>query len=281
MKQDLVRFFRVISNNKLALLSLVTLFFWTLIAIAAVLHLTPSPLHADLERRLQAPTWDSFFGFDSNGIHLGALLAEGARTTLAVSLGTVAASLLIGVPLGGLAGYHGGKIDMVISRITDIVLSFPPLLLPIAVAAFFGGGLVHVVLALSLSGWVAYARVVRAQILSLREREFIVASKALGAGEIRILTRHLFPLLLSPLAVQATFALAGAVLAEAGLSFLGLGVGGNTTSWGSILSDGRHYLLEAPHIIFIPGLALFSIVASLNFIGEALRVTFDPKAQLL
>ncbi len=186
--------------------------------------------------------------------------------------------LIVGIPMGAVAGFFGGKVDIIISRLIDILLAFPPMVLPIAIMAFFGGGLLNVVIALSITGWVSYARVVRGQFLSFKEREFVVAAKSLGASNKRIMFKHIFPNTISPLAVQATFSLASVIIAEAGLSFLGLGVSQAHVSWGGLLNSARDYLTSNPYLAFFPAIALFSIVASLNFIGEALRLTFDPKS---
>jgi len=187
-------------------------------------------------------------------------------------------SLIVGIPMGAIAGFFGGKIDALISRLIDILLAFPPMVLPIAIMAFFGGGLLNVVIALSITGWVSYARVVRGQFLSFKEREFVIAAKSLGANNSRLMFKHIFPNTISPLAVQATFSLAGVIIAEAGLSFLGLGVSQNHVSWGGLLNSARDYLTTNPSLAFFPALALFTVVASLNFVGESLRLMFDPKS---
>lgn len=272
------RFWNIISGDKWSIFSTVLMLTW--LGIALIPFFMPSfrDIAMELSRRLEGPSKDYFFGVDANGNSVAMLILNGANTSLVVSSSTVFCCLLIGIPVGAAAGYFGGVVDMVISRIIDILLAFPPLILPIAITAFFGGGLLNVVLALSVTGWVGYARLVRGQFLSLREREYVTAARSLGAGNVRIMFSHIFPNTLSPLAVQATFALASAIISEAGLSFLGLGVGGDHVSWGALLNDARTSLQEAPHLAFFPALAMFSVVASLNFIGEALRLAFDPKS---
>jgi peptide/nickel transport system permease protein len=232
----------------------------------------------ELSARLSAPSKEFLLGVNDNGNSVALLLMNGARTSLMVSLFTVGMSLLVGIPLGAAAGFFGGWVDGIVSRLIDILLSFPPLILPIAITAFFGGGLLNVVVALSVTGWVSYARLVRGQFLSIREREFVTAARSLGAGDLRLMFSHILPNTLSPLAVQATFALAGVIISEAGLSFLGLGVNQSHTSWGGLLNDARSFLTEAPFLAFFPALALFSVVSSLNFLGEALRLAFDPRS---
>lgn len=271
------RFAKIIFRDRISIISCVVMFGWMAVALVAFLHPEVRDIPMELAHRLEGPSKEFWLGVDSNGNSLALLILNGANTSLIVSAATVATCLLIGVPVGAFAGYFGGRTDAIVSRVIDILLAFPPLVLPIAISAFFGGGLLNVVLALSVTGWVGYARLVRGQFLSIRKREFVAAAQSLGASNSRIMFTHILPNTLSPLAVQATFALAGAIISEAGLSFLGLGVGGDHVSWGAVLNDARSYLTEAPHLAMFPALALFSVVASLNFIGEALRLAFDPK----
>jgi peptide/nickel transport system permease protein len=278
MKTLLKRFFKIVKQDKTTIVSGLILIFWFLIAIfPLVFHsLAIIPIH--LQERLQDPSTQYWFGVDGNGQSVGLLIMNGASTSLIVSLFTVTMSLIVGIPMGAIAGFFGGKIDALISRIIDILLAFPPMVLPIAIMAFFGGGLLNVVIALSITGWVSYARVVRGQFLSFKEREFVIAAKSLGANNSRLMFKHIFPNTISPLAVQATFSLAGVIIAEAGLSFLGLGVSQNHVSWGGLLNSARDYLTTNPSLAFFPALALFTVVASLNFVGESLRLMFDPKS---
>lgn len=274
------RFRTLVIHDRWALVSLIVLLFWVSVAISPLISpaLRFEALWPKLSARLAQPGGDFLMGADSQGYSVALLIINGAWTSLLVSLSTVAMSLLVGIPVGALAGFKGGWIDMLISRFMDILLAFPPMILPITITAFLGGGFINVVIALSVTGWVGYARLVRGQFLSIREREFVVAAEALGASGARVMFRHIFPNTLSPLAVQATFALASVIISEAGLSFLGLGVGKDHVSWGAMLNDARNFLVEAPHLAFFPALALFSIVAALNFLGEALRLAFDPRS---
>lgn len=278
MKKITHRFFKIAGKDKTTIFSGMILCFWVFIALLPLVFSKLSNIPIHLQERLQDPSLNYWFGVDGNGQSVGLLIMNGASTSLIVSLITVSMCLLVGIPLGAIAGFFGGKIDTLISRFIDILLAFPPMVLPIAIMAFFGGGLINVVIALSITGWVSYARVVRGQFLSFKEREFVVAAKSLGASNHRMMFKHIFPNTISPLAVQATFSLAGVIIAEAGLSFLGLGVSQAHVSWGGLLNSARDYLTTNPYLAFFPALALFSIVASLNFIGEALRLTFDPKS---
>ena len=272
------KFFLTFKSDKISIISLCILLFWVFIALIPLFLRQYYNIPIQLQDRLSDPSSNFWFGVDGNGQSVGLLIMNGASTSLIVSLFTVGMSLLVGIPMGASAGFFGGKIDIFISRFIDILLAFPPLILPIAIMAFFGGGLLNVVIALSITGWVSYARVIRGQFLIYKEREFIVAAHSLGASNFRIMFKHIFPNTISPLAVQATFSLAGVIIAEAGLSFLGLGVSQNHVSWGGLLNSARDYLTTNPTLAFFPSLALFSVVASLNFIGETLRLSFDPKS---
>lgn len=271
------RFLQQLSGDKMGQVALVVLTFWVVVALVSLF--TPlGQIATVLPDRLMSPGSQYFFGTDPHGQSVLKLLASGARTSILVSSYTVALSLLLGIPLGATAGFFGGRVDIFISRIIDILLAFPPLILPIAVTAFFGGGLFNVVAALSLTGWVGYARLVRGQFLALKEREYVTAARSLGASNIRLMLRHILPNTLSPLAVQATFSLASVIIAEAGLSFLGLGVNQSHISWGGMLNEARSYLIDAPYLAFFPALALFSVVSALNFLGEVIRLALDPRS---
>jgi peptide/nickel transport system permease protein len=182
---------------------------------------------------------------------------------------------------GGLAGFYGGWTDILLNvYVSNAVLALPGILLAIAFVAFLGPGLINLILALSLSGWVNYARLVRAQVMSVREREFVEAARSLGASDLRILLRHILPNIVQPVIVQASIGMAGAVLAEATLSFLGLGVPAPAASWGSMLNEARSHLFDAPHMVIFPALAVTFAVLSFNVIGDALRDSLDPRIRL-
>ena len=234
------------------------------------------PTSQELALRLEGPTGAQWFGLDELGRDIFARVLSGARISLLVGLVVVSVSSLAGIVLGSIAGYYGGRIDEAISRVVDILLAFPGLLLAIALVAVLGPSLTNVVLALSLIGWVGYARLVRGQVLRSRELEFVQAAKALGATTPRILARHVIPTTLPAVTVQATLGMGGAILAEAALSFLGLGVQPPTPSWGTMLSYGRGHLLDAPHLTIFPGLAIAVLVLGFNFLGDGLRDRLDP-----
>ena len=247
--------------------------------VAAVLGptLTPfDPASQDLALRLTGPTTVHWFGLDELGRDIFARILAGARISLLVGMVVVSVSSTVGILLGSVAGYFGGWIDDVISRVIDILLAFPGLLLAIALVAVLGPSLTNVVLALTLIGWVGYARLVRGQVLRAREFEFVQAARALGASTPRILLRHVIPAALPAVLVQATLGMGGAILAEAALSFLGLGVQPPTPSWGTMLSYGKAHLLDAPHLTVFPGVAIAILVLGFNFLGDGLRDALDP-----
>ena len=254
-----------------------------LIVLVAVLAALVGPMVApydpadqNLALRLEGPTGLHWFGLDELGRDIFARVLSGARISLLVGLVVVGVSATIGVAMGSVAGYFGGRIDEAISRLIDILLAFPGLLLAIALVAVLGPSLTNVVLALSVIGWVGYARLVRGQVLRTRELEFVQAAKALGATTSRILMRHIIPTTLPAVTVQATLGMGGAILAEAALSFLGLGVQPPTPSWGTMLNYGRGHLLDAPHLTIFPGLAIAILVLGFNFLGDGLRDALDP-----
>ena len=250
-----------------------------LAVLAAVLGPWLAPFDAstqELALRLEGPSLVHWFGLDELGRDIFARVLGGARISLLVSLVVVSVSGTIGIAMGSVAGYFGGRVDEAISRLIDILLAFPGLLLAIALVAVLGPSLTNVVLALSLIGWVGYARLVRGQVLRTRELEFVQAAKALGATASRIVTRHIIPTTLPAVTVQATLGMGGAILAEAALSFLGLGVQPPTPSWGTMLNYGRGHLLDAPHLTVFPGLAIAILVLGFNFLGDGLRDALDP-----
>ncbi len=252
-----------------------------LIAIGAALVgplLTPyDPASQELARRLEGPSLAHPFGLDELGRDILARILSGARISLLVGLAVVSVSSAVGMLLGSIAGYFGGRVDDVISRVIDVLMAFPGILLAIALVAVLGPSLTNVVLALSIIGWVGYARLVRGQALRAREFDFVQAARALGAGSGRVILRHVLPTAFPAVVVQATLGMAGAIIAEAALSFLGLGVQPPTPSWGTMLDAGRAHLFDAPHLTIFPGLAIATLVLGFNFLGDGLRDRVDPK----
>ncbi len=228
-----------------------------------------------LQHILEPPGSAGLLGFDDLGRPVMERLLAGARTSFLVAFGVVAVSLFVGVSVGLFAAYRGGWSELLLVRVIDIFMAFPGILLAIALAGVMGPGLDNLIIALSVVGWVGYARLVRGQVLSLKRRDHVTAAIALGSSTGYILIRHLLPLLMAPLIVEATFGIAGMVIAEAGLSFLGLGVQPPDASWGSMIRDGASYMLVAPHLVLAPGLAMVLVVLSLNLLGDRLRDRLD------
>jgi peptide/nickel transport system permease protein len=251
----------------------------TVLAAITAPWVTPyDPSSQQLSLRLERPSFQHPFGLDELGRDIFSRALAGARISLAVGLTVVSISSVIGIFLGSIAGYFGGWLDDAISRTIDVLLAFPGILLAIALVAVLGPSLVNVVMALSVIGWVGYARLVRGQVLKAREFEFVQAARALGASTPRILLRHVVPTTMPAVMVQATLGMAGAILAEASLSFLGLGVQPPTPSWGTMLNGGRLHLLDAPHLTVFPGAAIATLVLGFNFLGDGLRDAVDPKS---
>jgi len=247
------------------------------LAIAAPLLAPFDPDVQDTGRRLEAPSREHPLGLDDLGRDVLSRILFGARVSLRVGFSVVILGSLIGVTLGSIAGYFGGWADLIVMRICDILLAFPGILLAIALVAVLGPSLNNVIIALAIINWVGYARLVRGQVLKVREMEYVTAAKALGARSPRVILRHVLPNVINPIIVMATLGLAGVILAEAALSFLGLGVQPPTPSWGKMLDSGRRYLGVANHLAIFPGAAIMLAVMGLNFLGDGLIDALDPK----
>jgi len=268
-------------RNVLATGGVILVVVFTIFAIFAPIIAPQDPGHIDLPARLQPPSASHWLGTDELGRDILSRVIYGARISMLVGSSVVTGSLLLGLIFGAIAGYYGGYTDRFFNVIVmNAFLSFPGILLAIAFVAFLGPGIFNLILALCIGGWVGYARLVRAQVLAVKEREFIEAARALGATDWRILTRHILPNIIQPVIVQAAIGMAGAVLAEATMSFLGLGVPPPTASWGSMLNDGRAHLFDAPHLVIFPAIAVMLAVLSFNFIGDALRDFMDPRSRI-
>lgn len=253
----------------------VILFWVCAVILAQLFDLQPNTVV--LERILASPDSQAWLGNDDLGRDILSRLLAGAQVALFVSITVTTITLTFGTLLGLVAGYFGGWVDRLLMHVTDVFLAFPGILLAIAFAAVLGPGLNNLVLALCLTSWVGYARLTRAQALSLRNRQHVLAAESLGATVPRIMTRHMLPLLAAPLVVEATYSIAGLVIAEASLSFLGLGIQAPSASWGAMLRDGVRYLLVAPHYVLMVGISLMSLVLAINVMGDRLRDILDVK----
>ena len=257
--------------------SLGVILLWALAALLApVLPLSPNAI--DLPHILTSGSTDEWWGYDDLGRPIFDRLLVGARTSFLVAVAVVGISLVIGSLLGTVGAYAGGWLDLVLVRVMDVFLAFPGILLAIALAGVMGPGIDNVVIALSIVSWVGYARLARAQALSMKERDHVHAAVAIGAAPPHIITRHLLPLISAPLIVEASFGMASVIIGEAGLSFLGLGVQPPAASWGSMIRDGARYMLVAPHMVIAPGAALMAVVLAMNVLGDRLRDWLDVKS---
>ena len=273
--------FRHIISQPLATVGALLLALFVVAAVFAPVISPADPAAIDLSHRLAPPGPGHWLGYDELGRDIFSRTIYGARLSLIVAVSVVTCSLFLGLLLGGIAGYYGGALDTMLNIfVMNAFLALPGILLAIAFVAFLGPGMINLVLALSIGGWVGYARLVRGQVLAVREREFVEAARALGASDLSIFVRHILPNIVQPLIVQSAIGMAGAVLAEATLSFLGLGVPPPAASWGSMLNDARSHLFDAPHLVIFPALAVMLCVLSFNFLGDALRDYLDPRTRL-
>ena len=249
-----------------------------IVALAAPWLAPASPIAQNLPARLEAPSAAHWMGTDELGRDILSRIMFGARVSMVVSVSVVLGAGIVGLAIGALAGYFGGWFDRLVNIVLiNAFLSFPGILLAIAFAAFLGPGLGKVILALVVTGWAGYARLARAQTLQAKEMEYVLAARSLGASDARILLRHLLPNILQPILVQATIAMAGTILAESTLSFLGVGVLAPMPSWGAMLNDARSHLFDAPHLVIFPALAVMAAVLAFNLLGDALRDWMDPR----
>ncbi len=278
---DSLKMFRVLSRNPRFVMGVS---FFILVIVAAILAPYVSPYQlddGDFTNRLCAPSPTHFWGCDINGNDVFTIMLWGSRASLYVGFLTVVLSITIGVLVGLIAGYFGSWIDMLLMRVVDIFMAFPGILLAMSLTALLGPSLNTVIFAIAATGWTSAARLVRGQVLSLRSREFVVASRAFGGSPARQMFQHILPHTLTPLIVHGTFALSGVIIVEAGLSFLGLGAQDTTLTWGGLLSQTSEIqLMSGLHLSIIPGLAIFLLVMSLNFIGDSLRDYLDPRETL-
>jgi peptide/nickel transport system permease protein len=272
---------RELKRNPLAVSGAVLVVLFVAFALFAPWLAPKDPAFIDLAGRLARPSWRHLMGTDELGRDIFSRVIFGARISMLVGASVVAGSLILGTLIGSIAGYYGGKIDRFVNVIVmNAFLSFPGILLAISFVAFMGPGIGNLILALVIGGWVGYARLVRAQVLAAREKEYVEAARALGASDLRVMVRHILPNIMQPVIVQAAIGMAGAVLAEGTMSFLGLGVPPPTASWGSMLNDGRGHLFDAPHLVLFPALAVMLAVLAFNFIGDGLRDYLDPRSRM-
>jgi peptide/nickel transport system permease protein len=263
-------------RNRLAWIGVAIIGLLLVTALLAPLLAPYDPLAIDLKGELEGPRAGHLLGQDKLGRDILSQIIYGSRVSLVVGVAVVGISLLLGVSLGATAGYFGGIFDTALMRIVDILLAFPGILLAIALAGILGPNLRNIILALCVLGWVGYARLVRGQVMAEKSREYVAAARALGASHQRIIIRHILPNCFAPVIVEATFGLAGVILAESSLSFLGLGPQ-DVPTWGRLMNEGAQYLLFAPHVATFPGIAIMLTVLGFNFIGDGLRNRWDVR----
>lgn len=280
-RTQLVSLRRAAGYNILATIGIMLIAIFLICALFAPWIAPDDPASIDLPGRLMGPSRMHWFGTDELGRDILSRIVYGARISMLVGGSVVVVSLSLGLIVGSVAGYYGGAVDRLLNVIVmNAFMSFPGILLAIAFVAFLGPGIFNLIFALSLGGWVGYARLVRGQVLAVREREFVEAARALGASNIRIIGRHILPNIIQPVIVQAAIGMAGAILAEATMSFLGLGVPPPAASWGSMLNDARSHLFDSPHLVLFPAAAVMLAVLSFNFIGDGLRDYLDPRSRI-
>jgi len=273
---------KLLSKDKLALFSLAIILFFIIVAVFAP-YIAPYPEEGEgkpaPERRFLPPSIEHPFGTDYLGRDILSRIIFGARISLSVGIFVVVCAISVGTPIGLIAGYYGGKVDELLMRATDVFLSFPSLLFAIALVASLGPGLFNAMLSLAITWWPWYARLARAQAVSIKEQPFILASKAIGVNDIRIVFKHILPNSLTPIIVQGTMDMSSAILSEAGLSFIGLGAQAPSPEWGLMVSTGRIYLLNYWWFPVFPGLAIFLVALAFNLFGDCLRDILDPKTR--
>lgn len=276
---ELRQVWRHLRRNRLAMVGVAILATFVLAAIFAPLLTPYDPIATNFSVARQLPSSDHILGADWLGRDNLTRILYGARISLLIGFISVAIGMVIGVPVGALSGYYGGKFDLLIQRLVDIMIAFPGILLAIVVVTILGVGVENVMIAVGIASVPIYTRLVRGSVLSIKEQGFVAAAKALGIGDARIIVRHIMPNCLGPIIVQSTFQIATAILWAAGLGFLGLGAQAPDPEWGRMLSDGRQYIRTAHHLTTYPGLAIFFMVLGFNLIGDGLRDALDPRSR--
>ncbi|MFC0560272.1 ABC transporter permease [Halalkalibacter alkalisediminis] len=270
-------FYKKLRKNKAAMVGGLLILFFILVAIIGPYFTPYEPNVQNYVNKLASPSGEHFFGTDHHGRDIFSRIIHGMSITLYVGFFSVVIGAAIGIFLGIVSGYYGGKLDSFIMRVMDILLAFPGILLALAIVSVLGGSLTNVIIAVGIFSIPVFARIVRGSTLAVRKLEYIDAVRALGASDGRIIFKHILPNVTSPLIVQATLSIATSILTASGLSFLGMGAQPPTPEWGAMLSDGRNYMWDAPHVAFFPGVAIVIVVLAFNIFGDGLRDALDPK----
>jgi len=267
-------------RNKMAVFGGILILGYMVTAIFAPILYPGNPSAPNLMRSLERPSWEHPLGTDELGRSILGRIIYGSRVSLMISLGVVSVGLLIGVPLGLISGYYGGKVDFILQRITDMLLAFPGFLLALALVAILGVGINNTVISIGISMVPIYIRLVRGCVLSVREQVYVEAAIAVGTPDLRIIRRHILPNVMVPIIVQTSLGMGTAILFAAGLGFLGIGVQPPTPEWGAMLGSGRGYIFNSPHVATFPGLAIFLAVLGFNLLGDGLRDALDPRSKI-
>lgn len=275
--QSWKNFYRKLKKNKAAMVGGFFIVFFIIVAFVGPYFTPYEPNTQDVVNKLQSPSADHWFGTDHHGRDIFSRIIHGMSITLYVGFASVILGATVGIVLGVIAGYYGGRTDSIIMRCMDVLLAFPGILLALAIVSVLGGSIRNVIIAVAIFSVPVFARIVRGSTLETRRLEYIDAVRALGASDFRIIFKHILPNVSSPIIVQATMNIATAVLTASGLSFLGLGAQPPTPEWGAMLSDGRNYLYNAPHVAFFPGVMIVAVVLAFNILGDGLRDALDPK----
>lgn len=275
--QSWKNFYKKLKKNKAAMVGGFFIVFFIIVAFVGPYFTPYEPNTQDVVNKLQSPSADHWFGTDHHGRDIFSRIIHGMSITLYVGFASVILGATVGIVLGIIAGYYGGRTDSIIMRCMDVLLAFPGILLALAIVSVLGGSIRNVIIAVAIFSVPVFARIVRGSTLETRRLEYIDAVRALGASDFRIIFKHILPNVSSPIIVQATMNIATAVLTASGLSFLGLGAQPPTPEWGAMLSDGRNYLYNAPHVAFFPGVMIVAVVLAFNILGDGLRDALDPK----
>jgi ABC-type dipeptide/oligopeptide/nickel transport system permease subunit len=271
------RIIRVLAGRKIVVVGFVIIFLTLLTAIFANWLAPYDPYEPNMEHSLEQPSWQHWLGTDSLGRDTLSRIIYGARTSMIIGVSAVAIAAFLGISLGLIAGYFGGLIESVVMRFIDAFMAFPMIMLTLVIAALLGQGIVNVIIALGIGMMVGYARLVCGQVLSVKENDYVLAEKSIGAGSLRIMVQHIFPNCLATLIVMMTMMLGSTILAEAGLSFLGIGINPPGAAWGAMVNNGYRYLLSNPILSFAPGIAIMLVVFAFNMVGDGLRDALDPR----
>ncbi|KMJ56387.1 diguanylate cyclase [Bacillus sp. LL01] len=275
--QSMKNFYRKLRKNKAAMVGGVLILFFVIVAIIGPFFAPYDPSVQNHVNKLATPSSEHWFGTDHHGRDIFSRIIHGMSITLYIGLFSVIIGTVFGVFLGLISGYYGKRVDAFIMRCMDVLLAFPGILLALAIVSVLGGSLTNVIIAVGIFSIPVFARIVRGSVLSVRKLEYIDAVRALGASDGRIIFKHILPNILSPIIVQATLRMATAILTASGLSFLGMGAQPPTPEWGAMLSAGRNYMYDAPHVALFPGLAIVIVVLAFNIFGDGLRDALDPK----